>query len=248
MGGSKLQVGPFKFGEYFRGIETFLTSSKTKVATAQLSTDSSIAERAFVLRNFLATEFPGQKVNIIAHSLGGLDARYLASIAKDEHIASITTIATPHHGTPLADWAYDQMKNKKFWYRFFLLFGYNLEGRRFLPELTVESMEKKFNPLVRDRKDIKYFSVRTYASTAEGNLSYMLWFPGKWLESMDKGAAAAKHDGLVPLESQGWGEVIATLPMDHLAQMNHHEFRRDMEKESMALYTLIYDRLVKAGL
>ena len=46
-----------------------------------------------------------QKVNIIAHSKGGLDARYAMSdpeIAK--HVASLTTINTPHRGCEFADY------------------------------------------------------------------------------------------------------------------------------------------------
>lgn len=42
------------------------------------------------------------KVNIIAHSQGGLDARVVAHLAP-ELVASVTTIATPHYGTPIAD-------------------------------------------------------------------------------------------------------------------------------------------------
>lgn len=44
------------------------------------------------------------KVNLIAHSMGGLDARYLASsLGYAPKIASITTISTPHYGTRIAD-------------------------------------------------------------------------------------------------------------------------------------------------
>ncbi len=48
------------------------------------------------------------KVNIIGHSKGGLDTRemlYLYPEMKSK-IASFTTMATPHRGTALADWAY----------------------------------------------------------------------------------------------------------------------------------------------
>jgi triacylglycerol lipase len=45
------------------------------------------------------------KVNIIAHSKGGLDARVLASMEDcAAHIASITTVATPHAGSRTLDW------------------------------------------------------------------------------------------------------------------------------------------------
>ncbi len=43
-----------------------------------------------------------EKVNIIGHSQGGLDARVVATLAP-ERIASVTTVATPHYGTPIAD-------------------------------------------------------------------------------------------------------------------------------------------------
>jgi triacylglycerol lipase len=42
------------------------------------------------------------RVNIIAHSQGGLDARVVANLRPDL-VASITTVATPHEGTPAAD-------------------------------------------------------------------------------------------------------------------------------------------------
>lgn len=44
------------------------------------------------------------KVNIIAHSKGGLEARYLVSaLGCADLIASITTVSTPHHGSKTMD-------------------------------------------------------------------------------------------------------------------------------------------------
>jgi len=42
------------------------------------------------------------KVNIIAHSQGGLDARYVAAVRPDL-VASVTTLGTPHFGVNTAD-------------------------------------------------------------------------------------------------------------------------------------------------
>jgi triacylglycerol lipase len=42
------------------------------------------------------------KVNLISHSQGGTTSRYAAAV-KPQWIASVTTIATPHAGTPVAD-------------------------------------------------------------------------------------------------------------------------------------------------
>lgn len=44
------------------------------------------------------------KVNLIAHSQGGLDSRYLiSSLGYGNRIASLTTISSPHNGTAMAD-------------------------------------------------------------------------------------------------------------------------------------------------
>ncbi len=246
--GSRLQIGPLDFGDYFLGVAKLFADTGTSVKVVELSTDGSIGERAAVLKNFLDTDLRGQNVNIVAHSLGGLDARYAISILGAKQIVSLTTIGTPHRGSPLADWAVDQMKSKGFWYRFFKLLGYDFAGRRFLPELTLAGMEN-FNRRVPDSPTVKYFYVRTRASFEKGNMSYLLWFPERWLNSQHSALLANGTDGLVPYDSQNWGQEVASLELDHLGQMNHHEFRSlDNSDESKHLYLSIYKKLAEEGL
>jgi len=53
-----------------------------------------------------------EKVNIIAHSKGGLDARYLIwKHAFGGKVASLTTICTPHNGSEIADLIHKQTLN-----------------------------------------------------------------------------------------------------------------------------------------
>ena len=48
-----------------------------------------------------------QKVNIIAHSKGGLDSRYAISMLNmEKYVASLTTICTPHYGCKFVDLTY----------------------------------------------------------------------------------------------------------------------------------------------
>lgn len=43
------------------------------------------------------------KVNIIAHSKGGLDSKYMITdLGMEEHVASLTTLCTPHRGSIIA--------------------------------------------------------------------------------------------------------------------------------------------------
>jgi triacylglycerol lipase len=202
-----------------------------------------------VLKNFLETDMKGQMVNLICHSLGGLDARYMVSVIGSTQVASITTIGTPHQGTPLADWAVKQKNHRRPWYWFFRMLGYDMDQRRFLPELTTEYMRDTFNPKVLNSPDVRYFSVRTKASFEMGNMSYLLWFTARWLESENNPLAANGHDGLVPYDSEGWGRVIAEANLDHLAQINHHEWRyEDQSQQVFQIYSQIYGNLSKEGL
>ncbi len=51
-----------------------------------------------------------EKVNIIAHSKGGLDCRYaIANCGMSEYVASLTTINTPHRGCLFAEWLFEKI-------------------------------------------------------------------------------------------------------------------------------------------
>lgn len=67
----------------------------------------SIQERAEQMHAFLKDYLPkGAGVNFVAHSMGGLDARHLISTIKPKEYTplSLTSIATPHRGSPFMDW------------------------------------------------------------------------------------------------------------------------------------------------
>lgn len=70
-----------------------------------------IADRAEKLHTYLASDESGVKgkpINFVAHSMGGLDARHIISVIKpspeDYKPVSLTTICTPHKGSPFMDW------------------------------------------------------------------------------------------------------------------------------------------------
>ncbi len=52
----------------------------------------------------ITEESGAEKVNIIAHSKGGLDSRYaISALGAGDKVASLTTISTPHHGSKTID-------------------------------------------------------------------------------------------------------------------------------------------------
>jgi triacylglycerol lipase len=67
----------------------------------------SIHERAEQMHQYLKEHLPkGTGVNFVAHSMGGLDVRYLISHIKPTSYTplSLTSIGTPHRGSPFMDW------------------------------------------------------------------------------------------------------------------------------------------------
>lgn len=72
-----------------------------------------IRKRILQITDPASTSNPGGlnlgKVNIIGHSKGGLDTRQMLYTYPDmkNKIASVTTVATPHRGTALADWVFN---------------------------------------------------------------------------------------------------------------------------------------------
>ena len=65
-----------------------------------------IETRAKAVAQQIAEKFGGREVNLVGHSMGGIDGRYLVTHIQPEGftIRSLTTIATPHCGSPFADY------------------------------------------------------------------------------------------------------------------------------------------------
>ncbi len=93
----------------FKGVGEALKAQGNAVFFSDVPPFNTAERRAEFLSDFIdgvLAETGAEKVNLIAHSMGGLDARYLISkngLARHADIASLTTIATPHRGTKLAD-------------------------------------------------------------------------------------------------------------------------------------------------
>ena len=77
-----------------------------EVIVTAVPATGSIASRAEQLDRFLQIKAFGRGINFMAHSMGGLDCRYLITHLKpaDYTPLSLTTIATPHRGSPFMDW------------------------------------------------------------------------------------------------------------------------------------------------
>ena len=114
--------------DYFNGIPSDLRSGGAQVFVTQVSAVASATERGEQLlqqiETIVATTGAG-KVNLIGHSEGGLDARYVMGVRPDL-IASLTTVATPHLGADLADFLAENLAGNGFNQTVLALFGNSL--------------------------------------------------------------------------------------------------------------------------
>lgn len=94
------------FMKSFGRIDEVLAAQGYTIYKSSIDSFGSIQGNAVQLRrevlNILA-ETGADKVNIIAHSKGGLDAKHmLRHFGLADQVASLTTICTPHKGSPIA--------------------------------------------------------------------------------------------------------------------------------------------------
>lgn len=93
------------FVPYFHGVPEHLQALGHTVCIGEVDpfNDSTDRGEQLLAQAIECADATGHaKINIIGHSQGGLDARVVAHLAP-ELVASVTTVATPHHGTPIAD-------------------------------------------------------------------------------------------------------------------------------------------------
>ncbi|KAJ1721818.1 hypothetical protein LPJ53_003700 [Coemansia erecta] len=96
---------------YWRGIREALEGVGARVVVAKVAGTGGVRERAQQLDALLAGRAGGAQVNIVGHSMGGLDARYLITHIRPRSYAvgSLTTVCTPHRGSAFMDWCRDYL-------------------------------------------------------------------------------------------------------------------------------------------
>lgn len=244
-----LEVGPLEV-DYFSGIVDELAAHGEEAwVTFAPPYDTSEVRAAAITEQIdeilLATG--KAKVNLVGHSQGGLDARILASpngLGYESKIASVTTIATPHYGTRIADAAlgfigfipkrtldgiigglvglvqrsaYD------------LEVDSNLRGQ--VEVLSEKYMRDVFNPTYIDSPTVFYSSYAGRTNRQNGSVLCDNAVHPNEPTKLDTVTPALKptavyleesegqiSDGLVPVASAVWGTFEQCVPADHMKE------------------------------
>lgn len=187
---------------YFKGIGSHLWEHGYSAYPTSVGFAEPLSERGRRLRcevERVLEDTKRDKVHIIAHSMGGLDARWMiANEGMEGHVASLNTIGTPHNGSAFADW----WEERKSWDIVEDLEDVvDLGG---FQDLTRDAT-LDFNREVEAREAKNDVVYRTYASY---EFSERVFYPLRrsWRVISER---EGKNDGLVSVASQAWTSSLS---------------------------------------
>ncbi|KAJ6610459.1 Alpha/Beta hydrolase protein [Mycena sp. CBHHK59/15] len=114
----------------------------------------SIASRSEAMDRQLQVKARGRGINFLAHSMGGLDCRHLIShIKPTEYVPlSLTSISTPHRGSPFMDWCAENIGIGKLKREEFLLRSRSRQTVEYLSPVTTDFSSTLSPPPPSDQK------------------------------------------------------------------------------------------------
>lgn len=179
-------------------------------------------------------ETGAEKVNIIAHSKGGLDCRYMISrCGMENYVASLTTINTPHRGCEFAEYLLDERFPEKT--KEAVAYTYN-NALRMLGDkepdfiAAVTDLTRRaclsLNNYIKDSSEVYYQSVGSILENHKGgrfplNYSYHL------VKEFD-----GPNDGLVGEKSFEWGSHFTLLKPSGKRGISHGDMI-DLNRENI---------------
>jgi len=205
----------FRYLNYWGRIPRALVRNGARVYYGQQQSAASVERSGMELAariRQIAEETGCEKVNIIAHSKGGLDSRAAIShCGMAPYVATLTTVNTPHRGCIFAEYLLDRVPESV---RQKIASAYNGTLRRlgdtdpdFLAAVTdlTESACLARNGTTPDAPEVVYQSVMSYCRKARhGKFPLNMTYPiVKHFDGL--------NDGLVSVESARWGERFTLL-------------------------------------
>lgn len=192
------------------------------------------------------------KVNLIAHSKGGLDARYMISqLGMGEYVASLTTVSTPHRGCRFADVLIGRMPDAVYRAlsngvdRVFRAMGDTHPDFHTACIQFTQKYAEVFNRENPDDPRVYYQSYMSVMTNASSHL--LLTIPYLMIRALE-----GENDGLVSVESSKWGEFQGVFRSHRRRGISHGDII-DLKREDykgfdpMECFVEIVSRLKEKG-
>ena len=240
----------FRFINYWGRIPQELVNNGATIYYGDQQSAASVKDCALELKQRIETiveESRCEKVNIIAHSKGGLDARCAIScLGMDQYVASLTTINTPHYGCAYADYLINkapvELKNQ-------IAKRYNAILKKFGDKdpdflLAVNDLTEKncteFNNIAKDMDGVYYQSVASAMKSRKSG-RFPLNMTHAFVKHFD-----GDNDGLVSVKSAKWGDNFILIELNGSRGISHGDVI-DLNRENIKDFDIreFYVNLVK---
>lgn len=145
------------------------------------------------------------KVNIIAHSKGGLDAVHMIrSLGMIDHVASLTTLCTPHTGSPIASFILRFPEPLLRYVAFWVNLAYRLLGDKHPDSMKACYQLRRIT--TDERPNLSGVFCQSFSSAIsaqEKHTDFVMAIPAMFSRIIEKDSM---NDGLVPRESAVFGK------------------------------------------
>ena len=208
--------------DYFSDVQAHLEQAGHKVLPPLVPPLAKCEDRARVLAANIAGTFADAPVHIIAHSMGGLDGRMMigrnfGGLGDPGRILSLTTLSTPHRGSPVADLLAGggpgDLRGK-----FLDVIGRLGVDTGALHDLTVDATTTSIPDVVGTHPHIR---IRSYAASGRtpGFQTCALLKP---TYDFVKAKTGEDNDGVVAVGSARYGDFQGpTWPCDHVQEVGY---------------------------
>lgn len=224
-----------RFFNYWGRIPKELSKNGAVIYYGEHQSAASVVESGKELADrirYLTEQKGCEKINIIAHSKGGLDCRYaLSELGIADKVASLTTINTPHRGCEFADYLLSKIPEKQ---KEAIARTYNRSLKKLgepnpdflaaVQDLTYETCRER-NERIKDAESVYYQSVGSCLNVAAGG-RFPLNFTYCLVEYFD-----GKNDGLVGEKSFPWGADYRYLTVKGKRGISHGDMI-DLNREN----------------
>ena len=193
-----------------------------------------------------------EKVNIIAHSKGGLDAKYMIQqMDMAKRVASLTTLCTPHKGSPIASFIMRFPKIAVKYIAFWVNLAYRVLGDQTPDSFAACEELKRTENLEEETMNVAEGVLCQSFSSAirpgEGKSDFVMTIPMMFSRFIEKGRIT---DGLVPRDSAIFGKYRGDCVDGSISHTEIVDFMvRDKKRDKIfAFYSALCEELANAGL
>lgn len=235
----------------FGKIEKILKSKGYHVYTSPHDGLGTIENNANQIKTFVLNIMEkenAQKVNIIAHSKGGLDSLYMIDrLHMSQHVASVTFLSTPHKGSIVASKLYEMPKLFRNPLAFWLNVIYKFAGDKKPDALAAcKSLKRSDNLVFECFESHDGIYMQSYSSEMEKSQDdFVMGIPLLFSRHFE----GEPSDGMVSVESSRYANYRGNATEHSISHTQIVDFmvNKNKKEKVYGFYTALCEELEKLG-